>query len=104
MTGGRASDAFKAGSLGTKEAYVKNVVDRLGPQYEQAARFHWDQLQKAITTDPKVGGKTVTEQAESLSDGQYQLLKQREATMIRIKTYFEQLSSEARKIASSERM
>ena len=91
-------------SLGTKEAYVKNVVDRLGPQYEQAARFHWDQLQKAITTDPKVGGKTVTEQAESLSDGQYQLLKQREATMIRTKTYFEQLSPEVRKIASSERM
>ena len=91
-------------SLGTKEAYVKNVVDRLGPQYEQAARFHWDQLQKAITTDPKVGGKTITEQAESLSDGQYQLLKQREATMIRTKTYFEQLSPEVRKIASSERM
>ena len=28
-----------------QKAYVKNVVNRLGPQYEQTTRFHWDQLQ-----------------------------------------------------------
>ena len=51
--------------------YVKNVVDRLRPQYEQAARFHWDQLQKAITTDPKVGGR-LSPSKPNLPDGQYQ--------------------------------